>query len=65
MAQGLRVLDALLEDPELIPRIHSSTQPSITLVPGNPMLSSYLLRQEAYLGYPDIHAGKTPIHLKQ
>lgn len=65
MAQGLRALDALLQDPDLIPRSHSSTQPSISLVSENPMLWSYLLGHEAYLWYLDTHSGKTPIHLKQ
>lgn len=65
MAQGLGALDALPQDPDLIPRSHSGTQPSISLVPENPMLSSYLLRHEAYLWYLNTHSGKSPTHLKQ
>jgi hypothetical protein len=44
--------------------LHGSLQMSVTPVPGNSMLSSGLCGYQYAWWCTDIHAGKTPIHIK-
>lgn len=62
MAQGLRTLADLAEDPTVI---SSSSQTSVTAAPGGPTLSSGRQRPQAYTRYTCIHAGKTLTHIKE
>jgi hypothetical protein len=43
---------------------HDCLQLSVTLVPKDLILSSDILGHKACTWYTDIHAGKTPIHIK-
>lgn len=53
MAQWLKILAALLEDPGLIPRTYIAAHKCL------------LLRlQRIWYPYTDIHAGKTPVYIK-
>ena len=58
MAQWLSALAALPEALGSIPRIHSGSQPSIILVPGNTMPSSGLHGHQEYTLCTDTHTCK-------
>ena len=63
MAQWLRALTALPEDPIFILLTHSSLQLPVGSLPGNLMLSSGLHRHQVHIWYTDIHVGKNPIFI--
>jgi hypothetical protein len=62
MAQYLRVVDALAEDPGLIV---GTLQRPITPVPETPMPSSDLCGQKRFTWYTNIHAGKYKFKVKK
>jgi hypothetical protein len=45
-------------------RPHSSSQASVTPVPGDPMPSSGLHGYQVHIWYTNTHVGKTPIYKK-
>jgi hypothetical protein len=51
MVQWLQVPVALPENLDLIPRIYSTLQPSLSRVPGDPVSSSGLLKSQAGVWY--------------
>ena len=62
MAQWLMALVALAEGLGFgSQHPHGGSQPSLSPVPGNPILSSDLLGYQAYVQYTYIHTGKTLI----
>lgn len=63
MTQQLRAMDALAEDPDLAHSTQAGgSQLSVTLVPGDLMSSSGLLRHNTHMWYPYRHAGKSHTH---
>ena len=65
MAQCVRALVALLEDPGLVPTTHMQ----FTTICNSVLLyltpHSDLFRQQAHIWCTDIHAGKIPIHINK
>ena len=66
MAQRLKPLAALPADTGLVLNTHTagSSQPPVTPVPVDLMLSSDHHEHQACKQYTDVHAGQIPTHIK-